>query len=139
MSIEQTFGIIKANAVQDGNIGNILTAIEKAGFQLRGMRMARLTPELCKGFYAEHVGKGFYPELEAFMTEGPVVLLCLEAENAILRWRELMGATNPEKAAEGTLRKLYGASLSRNATHGSDSPESAAREVSYFFSAFDKV
>ena len=139
MSIEQTFGIIKANAVQDGNIGNILAAIEKAGFKLRGMRMARLTPELCKGFYAEHVGKGFYPELEAFMTEGPVVLLCLEAENAILRWRELMGATNPEKAAEGTLRKLYGASLSRNATHGSDSPESAAREVSYFFSAFDKV
>ena len=139
MSIEQTFGIIKANAVQDGNIGKILAAIEQAGFQLRGMRMARLTPELCRGFYAEHVGKGFYPELEAFMTEGPVVLLCLEAENAILRWRELMGATNPEKAAEGTLRKLYGASLSRNATHGSDSPESAAREVSYFFSAFDKV
>lgn len=137
MSIEQTFGIIKANAVQDGNIGNILSAIEKAGFTLRGMRLARLTPAICKGFYAEHVNKGFYPELEAFMTEGPVVLLCLEGENAILRWRELMGATDPAKAAEGTLRKLYGENMGRNATHGSDSPVSAAREVSYFFSVFD--
>ncbi len=139
MSVEQTFGIIKPNAVQDGNIGNILSAIEKAGFTLRGMRMARLTPAICKGFYAEHVHKGFYPELEAFMTEGPVVLLCLEGENAIVRWRELMGATDPAKAAEGTLRKLYGANMGRNATHGSDSPESAAREVGYFFSAFDRV
>jgi len=139
MSVEQTFAIIKANAVQDGNVGNILAAIEANGFTLRGMRMARLTPAICKGFYAEHVHKGFYPELEAFMTEGPVVLLCLEGENAILRWRDLMGATNPEKAAEGTLRKKYGESLSRNATHGSDSPESAAREVSYFFSAFDLI
>ena len=139
MSTEQTFGIIKANAVQDGNIGAILTAIEEAGFKLRGMRMARLTPELCKGFYAEHVHKGFYPELEAFMTEGPVVLLCLEAENAIQRWRDLMGATDPAKAGEGTLRKRFGANMGRNATHGSDSPVSAAREVSYFFSAFDLV
>lgn len=139
MSVEQTFAIIKANAVQDGNVGNILSAIEKTGFAIRGMRMARLTPAICKGFYAEHVGKGFYPELEAFMTEGPVVLLCLEAENAILRWRELMGATDPAKAAEGTLRKLYGKNMGRNATHGSDSPASAAREVSYFFSAFDRV
>jgi len=139
MSIEQTFGIIKANAVQDGNIGKILSAIEKAGFTLRGMRLARLTPSICKGFYAEHVNKGFYPELEAFMTEGPVVLLCLEGENAILRWRELMGATDPAKAAEGTLRKLFGENMGRNATHGSDSPVSAAREVSYFFSAFDLV
>jgi nucleoside-diphosphate kinase len=139
VSIERTFGIIKANAVQDGNIGSILTAIEASGFTIRGMRMARLTPEICKGFYAEHVGKGFYPDLEAFMTEGPVVLLCLEAEGAIQRWRDLMGATDPAKAAEGTLRKVYGESLSRNATHGSDAPASAAREVSYFFSAFDLV
>jgi len=139
MSTERTFGIIKANAVQDGNIGGILTAVEGAGFKLRGMRMVRLTPEICKGFYAEHITKGFYPELEAFMTEGPVVLLCLEAENAIQKWRDLMGATDPAKAAEGTLRKLYGENVGRNATHGSDSPESAARELSYFFSAFDLV
>lgn len=139
MAIERTFGIIKPNAVQDGNVGHILAAIEGAGFTLRGMRLARLTPDLCKGFYAEHVGKGFYPELEAFMTESPVVLLCLEKDNAIQAWRELMGATNPEKAAEGTLRKRFAASIGRNATHGSDSPESAAREVAYFFSAFDLV
>jgi nucleoside-diphosphate kinase len=139
MSIEQTFGIIKPNAVQDGNIGNILSAIEKAGFQLRAMRMARLTPAICKGFYAEHVGKGFYQELEDFMCEGPVVLLCLEAENAVQAWRDLMGATNPANAAEGTLRKLYAASLGRNAVHGSDAPASAARELSYFFNAFDRV
>lgn len=139
MSIERTFGIIKANAVQNGNMGHILTAIEGAGFKVRGLRMARLTADICKGFYAEHVHKGFYPDLEAFMTEGPVVLLCLEAENAIQKWRDLMGATDPAKAAAGTLRKIYGESLSRNAVHGSDSPESAAREVAYFFSAFDLV
>lgn len=137
MSIERTFAIIKANAVKNGNIGEIVTAIEKDGFTIRGMRLARLTPEICQGFYAEHVGKGFYPELEAFMTEAPVVLLCLERENAIARWREIMGATDPAKAAEGTLRKKFGESVGRNATHGSDSPVSAAREVSYFFSAFD--
>jgi len=85
------------------------------------------------------VGKGFYPELEAFMTEAPVVLLCLERENAIARWREIMGATDPAKAAEGTLRRKFGENVGRNATHGSDSPASAAREVSYFFNAFDLV
>jgi nucleoside-diphosphate kinase len=137
MSLERTFGIIKHNAVKNGNIGDILAAVERAGFTLRGLRMARLTPEICKGFYAEHVGKGFYPELESFMTEGPVVLLCLEAENAIQKWRDVMGATDPAKAAEGTLRMIFGESLSRNAVHGSDSPASAAREVAYFFNAFD--
>jgi len=108
-------------------IGAYQIRIEAAGFKVRGLRLARLTPEICKGFYAEHVHKGFYPELESFMTEGPVVLLCLEAENAILRWRELMGATDPAKAAEGTLRKRFGQTMGRNATHGSDSPASAAR------------
>jgi nucleoside-diphosphate kinase len=139
MATEQTFAIIKANAVQNGHVGSILAAIEAGGFKLRGMRLARLTPEICQGFYAEHLGKAFYPSLEAFMTEGPVVLLCLERENAILAWRELMGATDPAKAAEGTLRKLYADSLTRNAVHGSDSPESAAREIAYFFNAFDRV
>ncbi|BDU75897.1 nucleoside-diphosphate kinase [Mesoterricola sediminis] len=137
MSIERTFAIIKPNAVQNGNIGEIITAIEKDGFTIRGLRLTRLTPAICQGFYAEHVGKGFYPELENFMTESPVVLLCLERENAIARWREVMGATDPAKAAEGTLRKKFGESMGRNATHGSDSPASAAREVAYFFNAFD--
>ena len=97
-----------------------------------------LTPAICKGFYHEHVGKGFYGELETFMTEGPVALMVLEGENAILRWRDLMGATNPANAAEGTLRKRFGANIGRNATHGSDKPESAKFEVGYFFNAFEQ-
>lgn len=140
MAVERTFAIIKPDAVKAGRAGEILDAILKAGLVPRGLRLARLTPAICQGFYHEHVGKGFYPELEAFMTEGPVVVLCLEGDGAILRWRELMGATDPAKAAEGTLRKRFGTSIGRNATHGSDGPGSAAFEVGYFFSqGFDLV
>ena len=139
MALERTFAIVKSNAVQDGHIGDILGAIERAGFALRGLRMVRLSPEVVQGFYAEHVHKAFYPELEAFMTEGPVVLMVLEAENAIQRWRELMGATDPAKAAEGTLRRQFGENVGRNAVHGSDAPATAEREIHYFFSAFDLV
>jgi nucleoside-diphosphate kinase len=106
---------------------------------LRGMRLARLTPEICKEFYQEHVAKPFYPSLESFMVEGPVVLLCLEAEHAIQLWRDLMGATDPAKAAPGTLRARFGADHTRNATHGSDSPASAQRELGFFFGAYDLV
>jgi nucleoside-diphosphate kinase len=140
VAVERTFAIIKPDAVKAGRAGEILDAILKSGLLLRGMKLTRLTPGICQGFYHEHVGKGFYPELEAFMTESPVVVLCLEGEGAILRWRELMGATDPAKAAEGTLRKRFGSSIGRNATHGSDKPESAAFEGGYFFSqAFDLV
>jgi nucleoside-diphosphate kinase len=139
MGIERTFAIIKHNAVKAGNIGRIITEIEASGLALRGMRLAHLTPEICQEFYAEHVGKPFYPSLEEFMTEGPVVLMCLEGENAILRWRDLMGATDPAKAAPGSLRARYGESHTRNATHGSDSPVSAARELGFFFGAYDLV
>jgi nucleoside-diphosphate kinase len=139
MTIERTFAIIKPNAVKAGNIGQILSEIERAALVLRGMRLARLTPEICKEFYQEHVGKPFYATLEAFMVEGPVVLLCLEGENAIARWRELMGATDPAKAAEGTLRARFAESITRNATHGSDSPTSAQRELGFFFGAYDLV
>jgi len=140
MAIERTFAIIKPDAVAAGHAGEILDAILKAGLAVRGMKLTRLTPAICKGFYHEHVGKGFYAELEAFMTEAPVVILCLEGEGAILRWRDLMGATDPAKAAEGTLRKRFGIHIGRNATHGSDRPESAAFEVGYFFNqAFDLV
>jgi len=139
MGIERTFAIIKPNAVKNGKVGQILCEIERAELALRGMRLARLTPEVCTEFYAEHVGKPFYPTLEAFMVEGPVVLLCLEGENAIARWRDLMGATDPAKAAEGTLRAKFGESHTRNATHGSDSPASAARELGFFFGAYDLV
>ncbi|MFN8012392.1 MAG: nucleoside-diphosphate kinase [Holophagaceae bacterium] len=137
MAIERTFAIIKPDAVAANHAGEIISAIEASGLVIRGLKRVRLTPELCKGFYHEHVGKGFYQELEDFMTEGPVVLMCLEGDNAILRWRDLMGATNPANAAEGTLRKKYGTNIGRNATHGSDKPESAAFEVGYFFNAFE--
>ena len=139
MTTERTFAIIKYNAVKHGDVGQIITEIERAGLVLKGMRLAHLTPELCREFYQEHVGKPFYPTLEAFMVEGPVVLLCLEGENAILRWRELMGATDPAKAAAGTLRARFGENHTRNATHGSDSPASAARELGFFFGAYDLV
>jgi len=139
MGIERTFAIIKPNAVAKGNVGQIISEIERAKLVLRGMRMARLTPEICQEFYQEHVGKPFYPALEAFMVEGPLVLLCLEGENAILRWRDLMGATNPAKAAPGTLRAQFGDDFTRNATHGSDSPASATRELGFFFGAYDLV
>ena len=138
MAFERTFAIVKPDAVNDGHIGEIITAIEQNGLKILGLKLTRLTPTLCQGFYHEHVGKGFYPELEAFMSEGPVAMMVLEGENAILRWRDLMGATNPANATEGTLRKRFGASIGRNATHGSDKPESAQFEVSYFFNAFEQ-
>ena len=139
MALERTFAIVKPDAVKDGHIGEIISAIEGTGLKIVAMKLTRLTPAICQGFYHEHVGKGFYAELETFMTEGPVVLLALEGDNAILRWRELMGATNPAAAAEGSLRKRFGASIGRNATHGSDKPESARFEVSYFFNAFEQM
>ena len=138
MALERTFAIVKPDAVKDRHIGEILTTIEQSGLRVVGLKQTRLTPALCQGFYHEHVGKGFYADLEAFMTEGPVVLMVLEGENAILRWRDLMGATNPASAAEGTLRKRFGANIGRNATHGSDKPESAKFEVGYFFNAFEQ-
>jgi nucleoside-diphosphate kinase len=129
----KTFAIIKPDAVAAGNAGAIITMIEKAGFKIKGMRLQHLTLKEAEGFYAVHKGKGFFDELVAFMTEAPVVLLALEKENAVQSWRDLMGATNPDKAAEGTVRKLYGASIGRNASHGSDSDENAAIELSWFF------
>jgi nucleoside-diphosphate kinase len=138
MALERTFAIVKPDAVQDGHIGEIVTALEQSGLKIVGLKLTRLTPAICQGFYHEHVSKSFYPELEAFMTEGPVVIMVLEGDNAILRWRDLMGATNPAHAAEGTLRKRFGANIGRNATHGSDKPESAQFEVAYFFNAFEQ-
>ncbi|MCX6548134.1 MAG: nucleoside-diphosphate kinase [Acidobacteria bacterium] len=139
MALERTFAIVKPDAVQAGHTGEIIAAIEASGLRVVGLKLTRLTPALCQGFYHEHVGKGFYAELEAFMCEGPVVLMVLEGEGAILRWRDLMGATNPAQAAEGSLRQRFGTHIGRNATHGSDKPESARFEVSYFFSAFEQV
>jgi nucleoside-diphosphate kinase len=130
---EKTFAIIKPDAVAAKNIGNIIAMIEKNGFDIIGMRLAHLTKDQVETFYAVHKDKPFFGETVEFMTSSPVVLMVLEKENAIKAWRDLMGATNPAEAAEGTIRKLYGANIGSNATHGSDLPEAAAFEIGLFF------
>ena len=137
MAQERTFAIIKPDAVAAGVSGQIIQAIEDSGLKIIGLKRMRLTTTICQGFYHEHISKGFYAELEGFMTEGPVVLMCLSGDDAIKRWRDLMGPTNPSNASEGSLRKRFGTSIGRNATHGSDSHTSAAFEVSYFFNSFE--
>lgn len=132
--MERTLSIIKPDAVRGKHIGDIIQRFEREGLRIAAMRLTWLSRREAEGFYAEHAGKKFFDELVAFMTSGPVVVMVLEGENAIARNREIMGATNPANAAEGTLRKLYAASIGENAVHGSDSPASAAREVAYFFS-----
>ena len=134
---QRTFSIIKPDAVAAGHAGAILSIIEKAGFRLLGCRMLRMTKEQAREFYAVHRGKPFYDSLVAFMTEGPVIVLALEREDAIAKLREVMGATNPANAAEGTIRKLFAASIERNAIHGSDAPETAQTELGFFFRASD--
>lgn len=131
--MNRTFAIIKPDAVAAGNTGGIISLIEKNGFKIIAMRMQHLSRKDAEGFYAVHKGKGFFDELVAFMTESPVVLLALEREDAVTKWRDVMGATNPANAAAGTVRKLYATSIGRNAAHGSDSDENAAIELAYFF------
>ena len=133
MTTERTFAIIKPDAVQKGATGPILTRIESAGFAIRGMRLAYLSKREAEGFYAVHRARPFFDSLTTFMSSGPCVLLCLEAPDAIRKWRTLMGATDPAKAEAGTLRKEFGASIEYNATHGSDASETAAFEIGYFF------
>jgi nucleoside-diphosphate kinase len=130
---ERTLAIIKPDAVGGGRIGAILRRIEEEGFRILALRMERLTRAEAEGFYAVHREKPFFGSLTEFMTSGPCIPMVLERENAILHWREVMGATNPENAAEGTLRKIHAESLERNAVHGSDAPETASFEVGYFF------
>jgi len=139
VSIEQTFAIIKPDAVASGHTGQILAMIEKAGFRIHGMKMVRLSKQQAEGFYDVHRQKPFFSGLVTFMTEGPVVVLVLQRENAILHWREVMGATNPEKAAEGTIRKKFASSIERNSVHGSDAPETAAVEIPFFFSMAELI
>ncbi|MBM3737288.1 MAG: nucleoside-diphosphate kinase [Acidobacteria bacterium] len=137
--MERTFAIIKPDAVAKGYTGGIVTMIEKAGFSILAMRKTRLSKEQAGGFYAVHKERPFYGALVSFMTEGPVVVLVLEKENAIADWRQLMGATNPANAADGTIRKLFAENVERNCVHGSDSPESAAVEIPYFFTTAELV
>ena len=135
MAIERTLSIIKPDAVAKNVIGQIEGRFEAAGLKIVAMKMLQLDDELAGGFYAEHKERPFYRDLVDFMTSGPVVVQVLEGENAIAKNRELMGATNPQEAAEGTIRADFAESIDANAVHGSDSSESAAREVAYFFQA----
>ena len=132
--MERTFAIIKPDAVASGHTGEILTLIEQNGFRVVGMKMRRLSKAEAEAFYEVHKERPFYGGLVKFMTEGPVVVLALERENAIAKWREVMGATNPANAAEGTIRKRFAENIERNAVHGSDAPETAALEIPFFFS-----
>jgi len=131
--MERTFAIIKPDAVERRLVGQILARIEAAGFAIRAMRLQHLTTKEAQGFYAVHRERPFFRGLTEFMSSGPCVLLALEADDAIRQWRALMGATDPAKADAGTLRKEFGSSIERNATHGSDAPETAAFELGYFF------
>jgi nucleoside-diphosphate kinase len=131
--MEQTLAIIKPDAVAARHIGRIIQRIEDSGFQIRAMRKLHLTPREAEGFYAVHRERPFFASLTKFMSSGPVVVLALEAEDAIRKWRNLMGATDPAKADAGTLRKEFGGSIENNATHGSDAPDTARFELGYFF------
>jgi nucleoside-diphosphate kinase len=133
MAIEQTLSIIKPDAVKAKHIGEIIAEFEKQGLKIAAAKLVKLTTAQAEGFYQEHKARPFFASLVDFMTSGPVVLMVLKGENAILRNREIMGNTDPAKAAPGTLRKRFAASIGENAVHGSDSPTSAAREVGYFF------
>jgi nucleoside-diphosphate kinase len=137
--LERTFAIIKPDAVAKGLTGRILTRIEEAGFTVRALRLQHLTKKEAEGFYAVHRERPFFPELTDFMSSGPCVLLALEAPEAIRKWRDTMGATDPAKAEAGTLRKEFGESIGRNATHGSDGPETAAFELGYFFRGMEMI
>lgn len=135
MAIERTFSIIKPDAVAKNVIGEIVSRFEKNGLRVVASKMLQLTQEQAEGFYAEHKERGFFNDLVSFMTSGPVIVQVLEGENAVLKNRELMGATNPKEAAPGTIRADFAVSIDENAVHGSDASESAAREIAYFFSA----
>jgi len=135
--LQKTFSIIKPDAVATGKAGKILAMLEENGFRIVALRMTRLSQSQAEGFYAVHKERPFFGSLVKFMTEGPVIVMALEREDAVKKLREVMGATNPANAAEGTVRKLYAESIERNAIHGSDAPETAADELKYFFTAIE--
>lgn len=136
-AVERTLAIIKPDAVAKGVVGRILTRIEEAGFRIVAMKMVHLTERQAAGFYVVHRERPFYRSLCAFMSQGPAVVLVLEGEGAIQRWRDLMGATDPAQAAPGTIRREFAASIEANAVHGSDSAAAAAFEIPYFFSRLE--
>jgi nucleoside-diphosphate kinase len=135
--IQETLAIIKPDGVARGLIGEVIRRIESHGLKVKALKMAHLSKKEAEGFYAVHRERPFFGSLTSFMSEGPVVLMILSGENAIQAWRDLMGATDPAKSAPGTIRREFGLSIERNTTHGSDAPETAAFETSYFFSGME--
>jgi nucleoside-diphosphate kinase len=139
VALERTFAIIKPDAVKAGQQGEILARIEKAGFKIVAVKSMRLTKDEAGGFYAVHKERPFFGELTDFMSSGKIVALVLEAEGAIAKWRDTMGATDPKKAAPGTIRHDLGTSIGNNCSHGSDAPETAAFEIGYFFAGHELI
>jgi nucleoside-diphosphate kinase len=135
MASERTLAIVKPDAVEKGATGEILKRIEASGLRIVGLKKIQLSEQLARGFYAVHKERPFYKDLVAFMTSGPVVVAALEGDDAIARWRGLMGATDSKKAEAGTIRRDFGTDIERNAAHGSDAPETAKAEIAYFFGA----
>jgi nucleoside-diphosphate kinase len=139
MAIERTFSIVKPDAVAKNKIGEVVALLEKGGLRIVAQKMVCLTKDQAEGFYAVHRERPFFASLVKFMTEGPVVVQVLEGENAVAKNREVMGATDSKKAAPGTIRNLVGTDIERNAVHGSDAPDTARQEISFFFSGADLV
>ena len=133
MALERTFGIVKPDAVAKGAIGSVVDMIEKAGLKIIGLRLVKLATGEAESFYAVHKARPFYNDLVKFMTSGPVVVMAIEGENAIARYREVMGPTDSKKAPAGTIRQKYGTDIERNAVHGSDGPDTARAEIAFFF------
>lgn len=139
MATNKTFTMVKPDAFAAGNAGSIIKMIETAGFKITAMKLTTLSKALASKFYEVHQERPFYSTLVEFMSSGPIVALVLEKENAVVDYRTLIGSTNPENAAEGTIRKLYASNMQQNAVHGSDSDENAAIESSFFFSSFEMI
>lgn len=137
--MSRTFAMIKPDAVLAGNAGKIVAHIQQAGFRILGMKLTQISLPQAQKFYEVHAERGFYGELVEFMSSGPSVVLALEAENAVGKWRETIGATDPAEAADGTIRKLYAESKGKNAVHGSDADDTAAAEIAFFFAGTELV
>tara|TARA_Y100000588_G_C13582600_1_gene639381 strand:- start:151 stop:561 length:411 start_codon:yes stop_codon:yes gene_type:complete len=135
--MQKTFAMIKPDAVERNLIGKILSRVEEEGFKISGLKLVEMSKKQAEGFYSVHSARPFFNDLTAYMSSGKTVLMVLEREDAISHWRTVMGATNPEEANEGTIRKEFGESIERNSTHGSDAVETASEEISYWFSGFE--